>query len=62
MRFEVINDENNVVMSTNSYECLPTQSEVNAMIKSRYQIKIDGKIASKKKIGELFLKKKECLI
>lgn len=58
MRFEVIDDENNIVMTTNSYECLPTKSEINSMIKSRHRIRIDGKIASKKKIDDLFLKKK----
>lgn len=58
MKFEVIDDENNIVMTTNSYECLPTQSEINSMIKSRHRIRIDGKIASKKKIDDLFLKKK----
>ena len=58
MRFEVIDDENNIVMTTNSYECLPTKSVINSMIKSRHRIRIDGKIASKKKIDDLFLKKK----
>lgn len=59
MKFEVIDDENNIVMTTNSYECLPTQSEINSMIKSRHRIRIDGKIATKKKIDDLFSKRKD---
>lgn len=53
MVFEVINKDGNTVMNTGHIQCIPTKSEITSMQKNGYKFKIDGKMATKKKIDEL---------
>lgn len=53
MKFEVINDKNKTVYYTYKIEDIPTKDFLTSMINSGYKFKIDGKVASKKRIEEL---------
>ena len=57
MKFEVINDKNKTVYYTYSEKAIPCKEHLNSMSKAGYKFKIDGKIASKKKVEELINKK-----
>ena len=52
MKFEVINDKNQTIMQTSSANCIPDRSMLNLMSKSGYKFRIDGKIATVKKVIE----------
>lgn len=53
MKFEVLTDKGQVVMTTTSALCIPDKGLIDHMIKTGYKFKIDEKIATKKKIEEL---------
>ena len=53
MLFEVINRDGRVEMNTEYKSELPTKSEVKSMYENGFKIRIDGKIATKKKVDEL---------
>lgn len=52
MKFEVINNNGQVVMWTDSIECIPTPDELDSMTSAGYHYKIDGKVVAKNKIHE----------
>lgn len=52
MRFEVVNSGGETVMQTEYTGCIPDQTVLDAMYKSGYRFKLDGKAASKKKVEE----------
>lgn len=52
--FEVYNDKNERVFYTEQVECLPSKHNINIMLKQRWKIKIDNKVATKKMINELY--------
>lgn len=53
MKFEVINDKGCTVMSTLYPLCIHEDDQLSSMMKAGYRFKIDGKIVSKKKAGEV---------
>ena len=52
MKFEVINDNNKVVMSTTATSCIPDKDAIDSMSKERYKFRLDGKIIIIKKLNE----------
>lgn len=52
MKFEVINSNGQVVMQTESIECVPTPDELDAISSAGYRYKVDGKIVAKSKVLE----------
>jgi hypothetical protein len=52
--FEIYNEDNKRVFSTKESVCLPDKVHVNLMMSNKYKIKVDGKIATKKLINELY--------
>ena len=52
MKFDVINKDGQVVMTTDSIECVPTPDELDAMSSAGYRYKVDGKIVAKSKVLE----------
>lgn len=52
MKFEVVNRDGQVVMWTDSVDCIPAPNELDVMTSAGYRYKIDGKIVSKSKITE----------
>ena len=57
MKFEVINDKNKTVYYTNKEKDIPCKEYLESMVCGGYKFKIDGKIASKKKVEELIKQK-----
>ena len=53
MIFEVVNRDGRTDMYTEYTQYIPTKSELASMIKEGYKFKIDGKVATKKRIEEL---------
>lgn len=53
MKFEVINDKGQVVMTTTSTECIPDKDMLDNMSKSGYKFRLDGKTVTKKQLSEL---------
>lgn len=53
MKFEVINDKGQVVMTTTSMNCIPDKTEIESISKSGYKFKVDNVITTKKKILEM---------
>ena len=53
MKFEVINDKNKTVYYTYREKDIPQKEYLDSMVSAGYKFKIDGKVASKKKIEEL---------
>lgn len=52
MKFEVINDKNVAVMSTEYVSCMPEKDELTSMSKAGYKFKLDGKSITVKKLRE----------
>ena len=52
MKFEVINDKNKTVMSTDSPSCIPDKGTLDSISKAGYKFKLDGKITTIKKLNE----------
>ena len=52
MKFEVVNSGGETVMQTEYIECIPDQTILDAMYKSGYRFKLNGKMATKKKVEE----------
>ena len=59
MKFEVVNDKNKTMYYTHSIKGIPSKEFLNSMSNAGYKFKIDGKIASKKKVEELKQSEKE---
>ena len=53
MKFEVINDKNKTIYYTYDRRDVPSSEYLNSMSNAGYRFKIDGRIASKKKVEEL---------
>ena len=53
MKFQVINKDNDVVMTTNYTECIPTEKELSSMSRAGYKFKENNKIISLKKALEI---------
>ena len=53
MKFEVVNDKNKTVMTTNYIGCIPTDKELSSMYKAGYKFKLNGKAVSLKKVLEI---------
>lgn len=53
MKFEVINDKNKTVYHTHKIKDIPIKDFLTSMINAGYRFKIDGKVASKKRVEEL---------
>ena len=53
MKFEVINDKNKTVYYTFKIKDIPRKNDLASISNAGYKFKIDGKIASKKKVEEL---------
>lgn len=52
MKFEVVNKDGQVVMWTDSIDCIPTSDELDVIASSGYRYKIDGKVVSKSRVNE----------
>lgn len=52
--FEVYNENNERVFYTEEAICLPPKRQIDLMLKQRWKIKIDNKVASKKMINEIY--------
>ena len=57
MKFEVVNDKNKTVYYTHKEKDIPNKEYLNSMIDAGYKLKIDGKVASKKRVEELIKQK-----
>lgn len=55
MKFEVVNIQNKVVMSTEYEECVPNKEQCEHMLKAGYKFRLDNAILTKKKL-DVFLK------
>lgn len=53
MRFEIVNDKDSVVMSTNYRSCIPNSDQLSSMVKVGFKFRVDGKIMSKKRVEEM---------
>lgn len=53
MKFQVINDKGVGVMATHYTSCMPDDVQLASMSKAGYKFKIDGKVASIKKVKEV---------
>lgn len=53
MKFEVINNNGQVVMWTDSIDCIPTPDELKEMNYANYRYKINGSIIVNNKIDEV---------
>ena len=53
MKVEVINDKGKTVYYTCKEKDIPNKEYLNSMSDAGYKFKIDGKVASKKKVEEL---------
>ena len=58
MKFEVFDDYGNRISITEYKECIPNREVADSMLRARYKIKIDGKIATKKMLDEICPKTK----
>lgn len=58
MIFEVVNRDGHTDMYTEYIQYIPTKSELASMSKEGYKFKVDGKVATKKRIIEELLKEK----
>lgn len=52
MKFEVINDKSNTVMSTKSITCIPDKDMLSSLSKAGHRFKLDGKIITIKRLIE----------
>lgn len=52
MKFEVVNDKNKTVMSTESLSCIPNKDALNSISKAGYKFRFDGKMITIKKLNE----------
>ena len=59
MKFEVINDKNKTMYYTYNIKCIPNKEFLTSISNAGYKFKIDGKIASKKKVEELKAEKEK---
>ena len=57
--FEIFNEYNKRVFATKEAICLPEKEHLNSMLSSRYKVKIDGKVATKKSINDIYLNAKK---
>ena len=53
MKFEIINDNKDIIFVTHQISCIPTQKQLDMMSKNNWKFRIDGKIATKKAMNEL---------
>ena len=53
MKFEVVNDKGQVVMTTTFASCIPDKDILKSMSESGYKFRIDGKVVAKKKLLEI---------
>lgn len=53
MLFQIINDKGVLVMKTEHKSCIPDDYQLSSMSSAGFKFKIDGKIASIKKIKEM---------
>lgn len=58
MKFEVINPNGQVVLTTTSLNCIPEQNILEGMSRAGYKFRVDGKITTKKSIKETFYENK----
>lgn len=59
MLFEIYNEHNSRIFVTKYMECLPKKEYLNSMLSNRHKVKIDGKVATKKTINEIYSKAKK---
>lgn len=52
--FEIFNEYNRRVFVTKEVVCLPEKEHLNSMLLNRYKVKIDGKVATKKSINDVY--------
>lgn len=52
--FEIFNEYNKRIFVTEEVACLPEKEHLNLMLSNRHKVKIDGKVATKKSINELY--------
>ena len=57
--FEIFNEHDKRIFVTEEVPCLPEKEHLNSMLSNRHKVKIDGKVATKKSINELYLKTKK---
>lgn len=53
MKFEVINDKGQTVMTTTSANYIPDKDVLDSMSKAGYKFKVDDKITTKKQLLEV---------
>lgn len=52
--FEIYNEDNKRIFVTEEVNYLPEKEHISSMLSNRYKVKIDGKVATKKLINELY--------
>lgn len=52
MHFEIINDKNKTMMSTESATCIPDKNMLDSISRAGYRFKLNGKIITIKKLNE----------
>ena len=52
--FEIFNEYNKRIFVTKEFVCLPEKEHLNSMLANRHKVKINGKIATKKIINEIY--------
>ena len=52
--FEIFNEYNRRIFVTKEAICLPDKEHLDSMLSNRYKVKIDGKVATKKSINDIY--------
>lgn len=60
--FEIFNEYNKRIIFTKEVSCLPEKEHLNSMLSNRHKVKIDGKVATKKSINELYSNYQERIV
>jgi hypothetical protein len=56
VKFEILNDKNQVVMWCEKASCIPPLEELKLMSQSKYKYKLNGKNVTLKKLKEIIAK------
>ena len=52
MKFEVINNQNQVIMHTEFSSCIPSKEILDAVVKAGYKIRLNGKVLSNRTLNK----------
>ena len=52
MKFEVINNQNQVIMHTEFSSCIPNKEILDLIVKAGYKIRLNGKVLSNRTLNK----------